>query len=306
LREDEIEVTRETIGFIGLGSMGSAMAPRLLAGGYDVLGFDLNPESLEEFAKLGGRRAGSVAEVGQSCLTVLMSLPTPHVMEAVAIGPKGLVHAQPNTVIDLSTSGPRTSGSVARRLGQAGIIFVDAPVSGGRAGALAGKLSLMVAAPVDVWEAVQPILSHFGKLFHVGEAPGQGQMMKLINNVLSVVALAVSCEGMALGVKAGLDPERMLEVLNASSGRNSATVDKIPKAVVPRTFDFGFSTGLSSKDIRLCLEEADAMGVPMLMGSMARNLLGITAARFGSDCDFTNVARIFEEWAGVQIGGGQA
>jgi 3-hydroxyisobutyrate dehydrogenase-like beta-hydroxyacid dehydrogenase len=128
-------------------------------------------------------------------------------------------------------------------------------------------------------------------------------MMKLINNVLSVVALAVSSEGMALGVKAGLDPERMLDVLNASSGRNSATVDKIPRAVIPRTFDFGFSTALSSKDIRLCLEEADAMGVPMLMGSMARNLLGITAAKFGGECDFTNIARIFEDWADVQIGG---
>lgn len=297
---------RETIGFIGLGSMGSAMAPRLVAGGYDVLGFDLNLEALEEFAKLGGRTAASISEVGQSCSTVLMSLPTPQVVEAVAIGPDGLVSARPNIVIDLSTSGPRMSAFVARQLSDAGIVFVDAPVSGGRAGALAGKLSLMVAAPANVWGTVEPILSHFGKLFHVGEAPGQGQMMKLINNVLSVVALAVSCEGMALGVKAGLDPGRMLEVLNASSGRNSATVDKIPRAVVSRTFDFGFSTGLSSKDIRLCLEEADAMGIPMLMGSMARNLLGITAARFGSDCDFTNIARIFEEWAGVQIGGERA
>jgi 3-hydroxyisobutyrate dehydrogenase-like beta-hydroxyacid dehydrogenase len=296
-------MTNGRIGFIGLGSMGSAMAPRLVESGYDVLGFDLNQVAVATFAAAGGTAADSVAHVGRSCSVVLMSLPTPAAMETVATA---LLETKPEIVIDLSTSGPRMSASVAKRLDQVGIVFVDAPVSGGRAGALAGNLSLMVAAPTDAWERVQPLLSNFGKLFHVGDAPGQGQMMKLINNVLSVVALAVSCEGMALGAKAGLDPKTMLDVFNASSGRNSATVDKIPRAVVPRTFDFGFSTALSSKDVRLCLEEAEAMGVPMLMGSMARNLLGLTAARFGGDCDFTNMARVFEEWAGVQIGGAKA
>jgi 3-hydroxyisobutyrate dehydrogenase-like beta-hydroxyacid dehydrogenase len=299
-------VTEERVGFIGLGSMGSAMAPRLIDASYDVVGFDLDRHAVETFAKAGGKAAGSVAEVGRSCPVVLMSLPTPQAMQAVASGLGGLHDARPEIVIDLSTSGPRMSASVASRLGEAGILFVDAPVSGGRAGALAGKLSLMVAARTDAWERVQELLSNFGKTIHVGEAPGQGQMIKLINNLLSVVALLVSCEGMALGVKSGLDPQRMLDVINASSGRNSATLDKIPRAVLSRSFDFGFSTALSSKDVRLCLEEAEAMGVPMLMGSMARNLLAVTSARFGVECDFTNVARLFEEWAGVEIGGGKS
>jgi 3-hydroxyisobutyrate dehydrogenase-like beta-hydroxyacid dehydrogenase len=303
LRKDETHVTKQRVGFIGLGSMGSAMAPRLVGAGYEVAGFDLDRQAVESFAAAGGKAAGSVAEVGQSCPIVLMSLPTPQAMEAVAAGPGGLREARPKIVIDLSTSGPRMSQSVARRLGEAGILFADAPVSGGRAGALAGRLSLMVAARAETWERVEPLLANFGRTFHVGEAPGQGQMTKLVNNLLSVVALAVSCEGMALGAKAGLDPQRMLEVINASSGRNSATLVKIPRSVLSRSFDFGFSTALSSKDVALCLEEAEAIGVPMLMGSMARNLLAVTSARFGGECDFTNMARLFEEWAGVEIGG---
>ncbi|WP_281178680.1 NAD-binding protein [Sphingomonas soli] len=126
-------------------------------------------------------------------------------------------------------------------------------------------------------------------------------MMKLVNNMLSAAALVVTSEGVALGVKAGLNPKTMIDVLNASSGANSATADKFPRAVLPRTFDFGFATGLALKDVRMCLNEAQANDVPMLIGSVVRDMLTITQARHGPQSDFTHLSQIVEQWAGVEI-----
>jgi 3-hydroxyisobutyrate dehydrogenase-like beta-hydroxyacid dehydrogenase len=139
------------------------------------------------------------------------------------------------------------------------------------------------------------------EVFYVGEKAGLAQTMKLVNNMLSVAALAITSEGMVMGVKAGLDPYTMLDVLNVSTGRNSATADKFPRAIVPRTFDFGFSTGLSMKDIRLCLQEADAMGVPMPVGSAVQQILSITNAMFGPQSDFTSMCKLIEQWAGAEV-----
>jgi 3-hydroxyisobutyrate dehydrogenase-like beta-hydroxyacid dehydrogenase len=289
------------MGFVGLGSMGSAMAPRLAQAGHQVIGFDQSEAAGASLVEAGGRMAKSTAELAADADMVFMSLPTPQIMREVAIGENGLIGGKPRIIIDLSTSGPRTSAEVAKVLGTAGIVFVDAPVSGGRAGALAGKLALMAACKKDLWGEIEPLLTVFGKVFHVGEEAGQAQMMKLINNVLSVAALVVSSEGLALGVKAGLDPRVMLDVLNASSGRNSATVDKLPRAVVPRTFDFGFATGLSLKDVRLCMDEAELMGVPMLVGNVVRTVLNITQSQYGAQSDFTSIAKVVEQWAGVEI-----
>lgn len=290
-----------TMGFVGLGSMGSAMAPRLAMAGHPLVGFDQSEAAGASLVEAGGRMAKSVSEVAEAADIVFMSLPTPQIMREVAIGANGLVAGKPRIVVDLSTSGPRASAEVAGRLEEAGIAFVDAPVSGGRAGALAGKLALMAACKKTVWPEIEPLLTTFGKVFHVGEVAGQAQMMKLINNVLSVAALVVSSEGLALGVKAGLNPQVMLDVLNASSGRNSATLDKLPRAVLTRTFDFGFATGLSLKDVRLCLDEAEAMGVPMLVGNVLRTVLNITQSQYGPQSDFTSIAKVVEQWAGVEI-----
>jgi len=292
--------TSSTLGFVGLGSMGSAMAPRLVAAGHDVIAFDTSDSAIGAFVASGGRRAASAGEVAETAEIVLISLPTPQVVHEVA---QSLVAGAPRIVIDLSTTGPRMSATLAQTLADSGIILVDAPVSGGRGGALAGKLSLMVACTLPIWKEVEPLLLAFGKAFRVGDTPGQAQTMKLVNNALSVAALAATCEGMAMGVKAGLDPQVMLDVLNASSGRNSATTDKFPRAVLPRTFDFGFATQLSLKDMRLCLDEAEAMGVPMMMGTTARTMLNITQARFGGSSDFTAMAKVVEQWADVEIGG---
>jgi 3-hydroxyisobutyrate dehydrogenase-like beta-hydroxyacid dehydrogenase len=128
-------------------------------------------------------------------------------------------------------------------------------------------------------------------------------VVKLGNNMLSAAALVASAEALAMGVKAGVDPKVMLDVINAGSGRNSATQDKFPRAILPGTFDFGFATGLLYKDVRLCVDEAEALGVPMVLGSLVRQMLAVTQAKYGAASDFTSIARVIEEWAGVEIRG---
>jgi 3-hydroxyisobutyrate dehydrogenase-like beta-hydroxyacid dehydrogenase len=161
----------------------------------------------------------------------------------------------------------------------------------------------MVSCPEATYPAVKPVLENIGKLFFVGTRPGQGQTMKLLNNLLSGTAMAISSEALVMGVKAGLDPQQIMDVINAGSGRNSATQDKIPRCVIPRTFDFGFAISLLNKDIRLCLEEAETMGVPMIVGTAVRQLLAVTIATEGVNADMTEVVKTVERWAGVTVGG---
>jgi 3-hydroxyisobutyrate dehydrogenase-like beta-hydroxyacid dehydrogenase len=175
-------------------------------------------------------------------------------------------------------------------------------VSGGVKGAAAGTLTLMISGPAAATTRVQPLLAALGRVIIVGEKPGLGQTLKLANNLMSAASLAIASEAMAMGVKAGLDPGVMLEVINASSGRNSATQDKIPRHVLNRKFDFGFANALSFKDVRLCLEEAEALGVPMVVGAAVRQMLSITQQVCGPDADVTDMIRIHENWAGCQIG----
>ena len=244
-------------GFIGLGRMGGAMARRLLDAGHSVIVYDAAAAATAPLAVHGARVAISARAVADSAPIVFLSLPTPQIVTEVVLGGQGIRDGQRIKVcVDLSTSGPDTALKLAAGLDERGIASLEAPVSGGIKGAREGTLSLMVAGPQDTWEQVQPLLAVFGKPFFMGVNPGAGQTMKLVNNLLGACAIAITAEGMTLGVKAGLDPARMIEVLNVSSGRSSATQDKWPRSVLPRTFDFGFAAGLCLKDVRLCLSAA--------------------------------------------------
>ena len=290
------------LGYVGLGKMGSPMAARLLDAGHPMHVFDASPPALKRFVERGAHPASSLADVASKADTVLMCLPTPDVVRSVTLGEAGLVRgSQVRTVIDLGTTGPRMERAIAEGLASHGITLVDSPVTGGIAGATAGTLAVMVACELDTFAAVERVLRHLGRVIHVGVAPGLAQTAKLANNLLSAAALAVSSEAMAMGVKAGLDPQLLIQIINAGSGRNSATEDKFPRAILPGTFDFGMSSGLFFKDVRLCVDEAESLGVPMVLGSAVKQLFALTAARFGADSDFTSVARVIEEWAGVQI-----
>jgi len=298
-------MTGELLGFVGVGRMGGPMALRLLDAGYKLCVYDVSPEALEPFVERGAHIAASPAEVASQAETVLLSLPMPDVVRSVALGGNdGVINgSKVRTVIDLSTTGPGAAAQIAGLLADRKIGWVDAPVSGGVTGAKAGTLAVMVSCPKAQFEKLEPVFKVFGKVFYTGEKPGLAQSAKLANNLLAATALVATSEAMAMGVKAGLDARVLIDIINASSGRNSASQDKFPRTILPGTFDFGFATGLSYKDVRLCVDEAETMGVPMVVGAAVRQMLAVTKARFGADSDFTHVAKLLEEWAGVEIRG---
>jgi 3-hydroxyisobutyrate dehydrogenase-like beta-hydroxyacid dehydrogenase len=284
--------------------MGGRMARRLIEAGYGLAVFDTTDAAVAPLVALGAKRVDSAAAVASEAEIVLASLPTPPIVETVALGPKGIAEgSRVKIFVDMSTTGATYAKRVAEGLAAKGIQAVDAPVSGGIAGAEKGTVAVMVACSDETFEKLKPVLDNIGKAFHVGRQPGQGQTMKLLNNLLSATAMAISSEAVVMGVKAGLDPTMIIDVINSGSGRNTATMDKIPRCVIPRTFDFGFAIGLLNKDVRLCLQEADALGVPMVVGSAVRQLLAIATASEGADADMTELVKPVEEWAGVRVGG---
>ena len=288
------------IGFIGLGRMGGLMAGRLIDAGHTLTVFDVADAAVSALEARGAKRAASPRAVADAAELVFASLPSPAIVRDTAIGPEGVIGGSAiKTFVDLSTTGPGVAVAVYKALAEKGIVALDAPVSGGVKGAREGTLAVMVGGPKATYDALEPILAVFGKLFFMGETPGAGQTMKLANNLMAACHIAITAEGMAMGIKAGLDPKLMIDVLNVSSGRSAATQDKWPRSVLPRTFDFGFTTALSFKDVRLCLEEAEAMGVPMVVGSAVRQILSITNQLYGPDSDFTSIAKVTESWAKV-------
>ena len=291
-----------TLGFVGVGRMGTPMAQRLLAAGYGVVAYDQSNEAMSRLAGLGAETAPSAKAVADRCEIVLVSLPNPEILQAAILGPDGVSSgSKVKTVVDLSTSGPKGAAIVAAGLAEKGVGWVDSPVSGGVKGAEAGTLAVMISCQPDAQALVQPILSNFGKVFYTGSKPGQAQVAKLANNILAAGVMVMTSEVMAMGVKAGLDATTLLDIIQAGSGKNTAAGDKFPRCVLPGTFDFGFTVGLSYKDVRMCVDEAESMGVPMVAGAAVRQMLAIANAKYGGDSDFTNIAKVLEEWAGVEI-----
>ena len=276
-----------TIGFIGLGSMGLPMASNVAAAGFDLVCFDA--AGTAERLPPGASAAASVADVFERCGTTLISVPDGAATTAVIDELERAAKRTVTTVIDLSTVGPVAARASAARLEPMGITYCDGPVSGGVAGARAGTISLMFAGPSAVFEAHRPILDAMSaNLFHVGESAGQGQAMKLLNNFLSAVALAATSEAVAFGAAAGLDMQVMLDVINVSSGRNTASADKFPNRVVTGSFDAGFRTQLMNKDVALFLDSVANVGTSAVVAqAVGRVWADANAAMPGSD--FTEV-----------------
>jgi 3-hydroxyisobutyrate dehydrogenase-like beta-hydroxyacid dehydrogenase len=190
---------------------------------------------------------------------------------------------------------------VAEGLAAHGIDQLDSPVSGGVGGAEKGTIAVMVSGPEARWDQYKPALDTIGNPFFVGEGAGQGQMMKLLNNYLSATAMVATAEAFVVGAKAGLDPDKMVEVICAGSGMNTAVRDKFPKSVLTRKFDYGFRTELMHKDVKLCMEEAEALGVPMWVGQPVKQWWSYALARGGNQEDFTHIVRYMEEGAGTEV-----
>jgi 3-hydroxyisobutyrate dehydrogenase-like beta-hydroxyacid dehydrogenase len=278
------------------------MARRLLDAGHSITAFDTRPDTLEALVQLGARAGTSPHHLADLCDTVFASLPSPQASWEVATGPDGLLHGTAITrFVDLSTIGADMARQIHTDLAAHGIAVIDSPVSGGMGGAANGTLAVMVSGPGEHAEAVRPLLETLGRVFSLGAVPGSAQTMKLLNNMLSATALAATAETLVMGVKAGLDPATMIDVINAGSGANSASKDKFPRAVLPRTFDYGFATGLMVKDLRLCLTEAHTAGLSLNVCESVGQQWEDTLARCGPDSDFTCIVKPVEQAAGIIV-----
>ena len=295
------------IGFIGLGNMGRPMARRLIEAGHSLVVYDTRNDATAPLVALGARLAASPQDVADRVETVMASLPEPHVVTKVATGEGGIIDGKRvKRFIDLSTTGSRVAIEIAATLAKKNIVQIDAPVSGGVAGAEKGTLAVMVSGPPAEVALVKDALGVFGKVFVIGEKPGMGQTMKLANNVLSACNMAASCEAVVLAAKSGIDPKVAVDVMNAGSGRNSATSDKWPREMLPRTFNWGFATALMTKDVRLALAEMKELGVPHDIMDAVGRAWETCIAEIGPDKDFTTILQPAEKRGGITVKGGAA
>lgn len=292
------------IGFIGLGKMGFPMARRLVEAGHQLIVFDQRKEAVDGLVALGAQAATSPKDAADRAENVFASLPSLQASLDVATGKDGVIEGKRvKRFVDLSTIGSQMAVRIHGLLAKRNVVQIDSPVSGGVAGAEKGTLAVMVSGPRADFDVLKPALDVIGKVFFIGEKPGSAQTMKLANNFLSATAIVATSEAVVMGVKAGLDPAVMVDVFNAGSGINSASRDKFPKSVLPRTFDFGFATGLMVKDVRLCLEEAKSLGLSLDVAEAVGKLWEVVIREMGAESDFTAAIQPIEQRAGVVVGG---
>jgi len=294
------------IGFIGLGRMGFHMARRLIEAQHQLVVFDTRRDAVERLVALGAAAASSPKDVADRVATVMASLPSLQASLDVATGADGVIEGKRvKRFVDLSTVGSQMAVRIHDALKKRNIVQLDSPVSGGVAGAEKGTLAVMVSGPRADYEMLEPALAVIGKLFFIGEKPGAAQTMKLANNFLSATAMVATSEAVVMGVKAGLDPTIMIDVINAGSGQNTASRDKFPRSVLPRSFDFGFATALMVKDVRLCLDEMKSLGLSMEVAEAVGWLWETVIRDEGPESDFTAAIKPIEKAAGVVVGGGK-
>lgn len=293
------------IGFIGVGAMGAPIAERLLAAGHELAVFDANAAAMQPLIARGARAAQSPRAAVAGARTAFACLPSPEVSLRVALGDDGIAGAEGLQVyVETSTIGMAAVKAIAEALGARGISVLDAPVSGGPRGARAGTLSTMVAGERSAFERTRPLFEAIaGKVFYIGGTPGLGQITKLANNMISAAGMAAACEAVVLAVKAGVDARTLIDAINASTGRNSATEDKFPQSILPRSFDYGGKLSTMYKDVQLCVEEAKAMDVPMWVGASVVQLWFQAMVQGRGQDDYTTLIRMIEEWAGVTVVG---
>ena len=292
------------IGFIGLGNMGFPMARRLVEAGHQLIVFDTRKEAVDKLVALGAQAASSPKDVADRAETVMASLPSLQASLDVATGAGGVIEGKKvKRFVDLSTVGSQMAVRIHEILAKKNIVQVDCPISGGVSGAEKGTLAVMVSGPRADFETLKPTLAAIGKPFFIGTKPGSAQTMKVANNFLSATAMVATSEAVVMGVKAGLDASVMIEVINSGSGMNTASRDKFPRAVLPRSFDYGFTTAMMVKDVRLCLDEMKSLGLSMEVAEAVGRLWEVVIKEMGPESDFTSAIKPIEKAAGVVVGG---
>jgi 3-hydroxyisobutyrate dehydrogenase len=280
------------VGFVGLGRMGEPMVRRLAAAGVAVRGHDAVPRpALAGAVTL----VDEAAEIAEGVPVVILMLPDSDAVDAVVHGAGLLDALAPGTVlVDMGSSEPLRTRSLADEVAARGATLVDAPVSGGVAGATAGTMTIMVGGRDDAVAALTPLLAVLGRVRHVGPV-GAGHALKALNNLMSAAHLLASSEAVLAGQRFGLDPAVMLDAVNGSSGRSGSTENKWPNFVLPGTYDSGFALTLMLKDIRIALGLAEATGAPSEHATRTVELWAEAAAALGPDADHTEIVRWLQQ-----------
>jgi 3-hydroxyisobutyrate dehydrogenase len=281
------------IGFIGIGNMGNPMAGHLVKAGWNVRVYDIDRAKVENFAAThGGRAAQSLDEIGRNCNVVITIVLDGHIVEKILLGDEGVLKALApgSIVIDMSSSSPIGTRALGEKLRQRGMLFMDAPVSGGVKGAVAANLAVMTGGDRELVERCDPVLKAFGKRIHVGSL-GSGHAAKALNNYVSAAGLAAAAEALIIGERFGIAPQTLNDVLNSSSGRNNSTENKIKQFVLSKTYGAGFALGLMAKDLGLAMEVADACNVRAELGHACAKLWRDAEAELGGKADHTAIAK---------------
>jgi len=293
---------RARIGFIGLGVMGSRMAATLARAGHSLVVHDVDPVKAGALAAAGAAACASPREVAQKSEIVFSSLPLPATVRSVYLGPDGVLEgARPGMVlVDMSTVDPETSRAVSAAATARGVEYLDAPVSGGYREAETGALVIIVGGDRAAFDRVRDVLTVLGPSIHYAGSSGSGSVVKLVNNVMSMGNVLVAAEAFVLGVKAGMEPARLLEILRGSAGRSFHFERRFPN-ILARNFAPGFTVDLARKDLGLAVDMARSHDVPVPATSLLHQFYNACAAMGEGSSDFGAIIKVFEAWARIEV-----
>lgn len=293
------------VGFIGLGNMGSNMSRNLLKAGFDVTCFDMRPESMREIEKHGAKSVDSIAELAKQTDVVFVMVMTNEQVEGVLLGDAGVLkNIRPGSVVVVcSTISPAQTRLFAEKVSAAGVEYVDCPVSGGKDGAVAGSLVMMASCKEEVFKRIQGMLFAMGSnTFHVSETPGNGQVMKIINQMMISAGMAILSEAVVMGVKSGLNPQAIYEVIGKCTGCSDVFRDKLP-LVMKRDFSPRGPVDIFIKDLTIALEAGKENKVPMFIGAAVKQVYVWASSVGHGQEDLGALIRAYEEAAGVEVRG---
>ncbi len=290
-------------GFLGVGNMGQPMAGKILDAGHNLVVCDVNEKAMQPLLDRQARRAASPRDLGDTCETVFVSLPTLKILRDTVLGPGGLLEGKRlKLLVNTCTVGVPLVEEMAAACAKRGITLLDCPISGGPEGARAGTLSVMMSGDAKAIETVKPLIAKWGTKFVVaGDKPGAAQVLKLTNNILFAVSLVATCEAFVMGAKGGVKPEVLLDSINAGTGRNFATSAIFPKSVVTGTFDFGAQLHILVKDVDLAVEQGEALGVPMWLCQTARLVYKHALFEGRGNSDLSRLIEFVERGAGFEM-----
>jgi len=290
------------IGFVGLGNMGYPMAKRLAEAGYSLTVSDLNAEAVKRFcAETGASATTNLKQLGEDSTVVITMLPEGKIVRRVLMERDGVVsglHAG-SILIDMSSCSPVDTLVLAKELEDLDFTLIDAPVSGGVVKAISGGLAIMAGGNREAIAACTPLLEQLGKVFATG-ASGSGHAMKAINNFLSATTLAITSEAIIAGTKFGLEPQVMVDIINASTGRSNSSEHKFPTFVLPRKFNSGFFLGLMAKDLRFAKALVDSVQDSNVFVNAISDLYNQAEAEYGPMADNIEIHRYLEQLADQQ------